>query len=115
MPSTRRKRARTARRSSYLVPTLVVPVPPVVKKLRNADSRQRAEEIWAAVNELIGALDVWQQWFRDLRARGDADPGIAMRCSEMARRCIHALCVQRVNAAPFDRANEEAIVEVLPP
>src|SRR5207245_876153 len=66
-------------------------------------------------NELIGALDVWQQWFRELRARGDADPGVAWRCSEISRRCIHALYVQRVNAAPFDREDEEDVLAILPP
>jgi hypothetical protein len=71
--------------------------------------------VWQATIRLLQALDAWQDWFRKLRAEGDADPACALWCQETAIQCIHVLCTHRVNMPPFDREDEAAILAMLPP
>ena len=64
---------------------------------------------------LLQALDAWQEWFRKLRAEGDADPAVALWCEATAVQSIRVLRSQRVNASPFDRESEADILAFLPP
>jgi hypothetical protein len=72
-------------------------------------------EIWQATVRLLQALDAWQEWFRKLRAEGDADPAVALWCEATAVQSIRVLRSQHANASPFDRESEAAILALLPP
>ena len=96
-------------------PTPSVPESPkAIQDLASGDVQQRMVEVWGATNRLLTAIDAWQDWFRTLRERGDADPAIAMACQSTARQSIHLLCVYRVSAAPFNRSSEDEIAGMLP-
>ncbi len=98
------------------LPTIPLPDPPVViQNLVAPERRQRTLEIWQATVRLLQALDAWQEWFRKLRAEGDADPAVALWCEATAVQSIRVLCSQRANAPPFDIESEADIRALLPP
>jgi hypothetical protein len=98
------------------LPTMPLPDPPAaIQNLDAPERRQRTLEIWQATVRLLQALDAWQEWFRKLRAEGDADPAVALCCEATAVQSIRVLRSQRANASPFDRESEVALRALLPP
>jgi sugar lactone lactonase YvrE len=77
--------------------------------------RRQLDEVWTAANCLQIALDVWAAWFVELQETGDAHPGVALNCDDMARRAIKVLLAHRPIVEPFSLADETALTAMLPP
>src|SRR5207237_1336928 len=90
--------------------------PPSIDAIPQAEPlRRQLDELWTAANCLRIALDTWRQWFVDLGRNGDAHPGIALNCGDMARRAIKVLVTHRPNVELFGHADEGALMNMLPP
>jgi hypothetical protein len=92
------------------------PEPPAaIQQIVDPTLGQKATETWVAVNHLIAAIDVWHDWFRQLRTEKDADPAVAHWCQETACHCIQAICALGVNSQPFAQESAKEIFKMLPP
>jgi hypothetical protein len=85
--------------------TLIPPAP--------ATLSHRGREAWLAAYRLRQIIVQWQDWWRQLRTTGDADPGLAGRYCVAAHQAIHILCNLRVGA--FADTPAQAIKDILPP
>src|SRR5437763_1635101 len=90
-------------------------IPPAINSLPEPMLRLASLETWQSACRLRLILDDWQAWFNELRAKGDADPGWAMRYREMACECIRAIHTHRPSIEPFNGQDAKAICEMLPP
>jgi hypothetical protein len=88
--------------------------PPSFSTLKPVD-RKRAKEIWVAANRLYAIIDEWRKWANQLRATGDADPGLAGRYRSAAVQCIDALCVLKPSVDPFAHGDAAELKKLLPP
>jgi hypothetical protein len=90
--------------------------PPSIEAITQPETARRVlDEVWTAANLLQIALDKWVEWFAELQEKGDAEPAVALYCDDTARRAIKVLLVHRPNSAPFDQADEETLMAMLPP
>ncbi len=81
-----------------------VPVPSLpqsIQLLVDPDLKRRAALYWQDAHRLRTVLDIWQQWFRDLKQNGDADPRIPVRCDEAVRRCLEVLWPDLVRSCSY--------------
>jgi hypothetical protein len=92
----------------------IPPPPPSVQTIQDADLRQRAIDAWLCACRLRTIIDVWRDWFRKLRTKGDADPGAAFRLSETASSCVRALWDCGAKISTLRRNDLKGIASRLP-
>jgi hypothetical protein len=96
-------------------PGLVQPPPAIEAIAKPRTLRRQLDEVWTAAVCLQLTLDKWADWFVELQEKGDAPPGVALNCMELASRSISVLIVQRPAVSPFDVAGEAELLAMLPP
>lgn len=96
-------------------PGLLQPPPSIEAITEPPDLRRVLDEVWTAANVLRIVLDNWAAWFVTLQQTGDAEPGVALHYHEGARRAVSVLLTYRPQVAPFDQADETAVLTMLPP
>src|SRR5262249_34532891 len=89
-------------------------VPPAIATLSNPEFRDAAARCWRACRRLLTIIDDWHRWFNDLRATGDAEPGLPLRWSEESVRLIRVLILNHATMPPFDQGDAARIADMLP-
>lgn len=79
----------------------IPPVPAHWSEVTDPVSKRRAVLIWQDAHRLKIVGDIWQQWFRSLKAHGDADPIVPIRCRETIDRCLEVLWPYLTQIVPY--------------
>ena len=93
-----------------------LPEPPDSLARFDTSNRERLRDVWVAAHRLLGVIEAWQEWWRQLRTTGEADFGVGkFRYPQAARQAIDVLCALGVNMPPFSTETPQAIKARLPP
>jgi hypothetical protein len=90
------------------------PLPERIREIADTVLNQRATDAWRAVNVLLGCIRFWEDWVRQLRTTGDADPGHAWQCNKKVWQSATILIRLGVNSKSFRGATVGDILERFP-
>src|SRR5262249_39613344 len=79
------------------------PTPQSILEVADPILRQRAIDLFRNASLLFRLIDRQRAWFHELKANGNADPGLAIRLGWEIRACVGALVGLDFLTGPIDR------------